>query len=39
MRSWVQFLLYLVAQAILFRLIAIEYSKYKVNQLDIPLHP
>lgn len=32
MKGWVQFLLYLIAQALIFRLIAVEYSKYKLRE-------
>lgn len=32
MKRWIQFLLYLIAQIVLFRLIAVEYSHYKIHQ-------
>jgi hypothetical protein len=32
MKGWIQFILFLIAQLVIFRLIVIEYSKYKVIQ-------
>ncbi len=32
MKGWIQFVLFLIAQLVIFRLIVIEYSKYKVIQ-------
>jgi hypothetical protein len=32
MKSWIQFILYLIAQLLIFELIAIEYAKYKLRE-------
>jgi len=32
MKNWIQFILYLIAQLLIFRLIAVEYAKYKLRE-------